>query len=215
MSGRSETSCALTAVDHDMTGIDATSLLQWVAAGSTPFGVVLLAEMGDKSQLVCMALAARHRHWPVLAGATVAFVLLNTIAVLFGTGLSHWVPERIVAGAVAVLFAVFGILLLRAGREDEDDQFVERTGHGVFFTAFLMIFLAEMGDKTQIAVAGMASTMPAAAVWMGATLALIATSALGVLAGRKFLRRMPMRRLHQLSGLFFLGLALVALSKVF
>jgi len=88
-------------------------------------------------------------------------------------------------GAVAILFAIFGILSLRAEAEDEDEEIAERSGHGIFIAAFLMIFLAEMGDKTQIAVAGMSSTLPVIAVWIGATLALFATSALGVVAGQK------------------------------
>lgn len=200
-----------------MTEFASMPLLEWVTAATTPFGLVFLAEMGDKSQLVCMTLAARHRHWPVLAGAMAAFLVLNTLAVVFGAGLSHWVPERILAAAVAILFAVFGILSLRAKAEDddEDEDVEERSGHGIFITAFLMILLAEMGDKTQIAVAGMASTLPVIAVWIGATLALFATTALGVVAGRKLLRRIPLHRLHQVSGIFFLMLAAFALSKVF
>jgi putative Ca2+/H+ antiporter (TMEM165/GDT1 family) len=91
----------------------------------------------------------------------------------------------------------------------------ERSGHGIFATTFLMIFLAEMGDKTQIAVAGMASTLPVIPVWIGATLALFTTSVLGVVAGRKLLRRIPLHRLHQISGIFFLLLAAFALTKVF
>ena len=78
-----------------------------------------------------------------------------------------------------------------------------------------MLFLAEMGDKTQLAVAGMASTLPSIPVWVGATLALSSTSALGVLAGRKLLTRIPLHRLHQISGVFFLALAALALTKVF
>ena len=65
------------------------------------FTLISLAEIGDKSQLVCMALAARHRHWPVILGATMAFLALNTLAVLFGAGVAAWVPERLTAGVVA------------------------------------------------------------------------------------------------------------------
>jgi len=198
-----------------MIGTAPIPLLEWITAGTTPFGVVFLAEMGDKSQLVCMTLAARHRHWPVLAGAAAGFLVLNTLAVMFGAGLSHWVPERVLAAVVAVLFAVFGIMSLRAQDGEDDETITERSGHGIFITAFLMIFLAEMGDKTQIAVAGMASTLPVIPVWIGATLALITTSALGVVAGRKLLQRFPVRRLHQVSGVFFLILAAFALTKVF
>ena len=189
--------------------------LAWITAVTTPFGLVFLAELGDKSQLVCMTLAARHRHWPVLAGAMVAFAILNTLAVVFGAGLSHWVPERVLAAVVALLFAIFGILSLRAKEDEGEEDVTERSGHGIFVTAFLMIFLAEMGDKTQIAVAGMASTLPVIPVWIGATIALFATSALGVVAGRKLLRRIPIHRLHQISGVFFLILAAFALTRVF
>ena len=198
-----------------MSEIASAPLLEWLTATTTPFGLVFLAELGDKSQLVCMTLAARHRHRPVLAGATVAFLVLNTLAVVFGAGLSRWLPEQVLAAAVAILFAVFGILSLRTEQEDCDEEVRERSGHGIFITAFLMIFLAEMGDKTQIAVAGMASTLPPFPVWIGATLALISTSALGVVAGRKLLRRIPLHRLHQISGIFFLILAAFALTKVF
>ena len=198
-----------------MTDDASLPLFAWITAVTTPFGLVFLAELGDKSQLVCMTLAARHRHWPVLAGAMVAFVILNTLAVVFGAGLSHWVPERVLAAVVALLFAIFGILSLRAKEEEGEEDVTERSGHGIFVTAFLMIFLAEMGDKTQIAVAGMASTLPVIPVWIGATVALFATSALGVVAGRKLLRRIPIHRLHQISGVFFLILAAFALTKVF
>ena len=193
----------------------ATPFVAWVTGAASSFGLIFLAEMGDKSQLVCMTLAARHRHWPVLAGSIAAFVVLNTLAVVFGVGLAHWVPERVLAGAVAVLFGVFGIMSLRVKEEDGDGDVEELAGHSIFITTFLMIFLAEMGDKTQLAVAGMASTLPVIPVWVGATLALSATSVLGVVAGRKLLGRIPLHRLHQFSGIFFLVLAAFALTKVF
>ena len=78
-----------------------------------------------------------------------------------------------------------------------------------------MLFLAEMGDKTQLAVAGMAGTHPAIPVWIGATLALGITSVLGVVIGRKLNQHIPMHRLHQISGMFFLILAGFALTRVF
>ena len=198
-----------------MDQLASASVFGGLTAAATTFGLIFLAEIGDKSQLVCMALAARHHHRPVLAGAIAAFVVLNILAVVFGAGLAHWVPERILAAAVAVLFAVFGILSLRAQEQDGGEQIKERSGHGVFATTFLMLFLAEMGDKTQLAVAGMAGTLPAIPVWIGATLALATTSALGILVGRKLLRRIPLHRLHQISGVFFLILAAFALTKVF
>ncbi|MCG6941659.1 MAG: TMEM165/GDT1 family protein [Thiohalocapsa sp.] len=186
-----------------------------MTATAMTFGLIFVAEVGDKSQLVCMALAARYHHRPVLLGALTAFVVLNSLAVAVGAGLAHWVPERLLAAGVATLFALFGVLSLRADAADDTEQIAERRGYGVFATTFLMLFLAEMGDKTQLAVAGMTGTLPAASVWVGATLALGATSALAVLVGHRLLRRIPLHRLHQISGIFFLSFAALALTKVF
>lgn len=192
------------------------SALETLTAIFSTFGLIFLAEIGDKSQLVCMTLAARHRHLPVLLGAIAAFLILNTLAVVFGAGLAQWIPERILAGAVALLFGAFGIKSLLTQEEvGEDGEVEEKPGHGIFATTFLMLLLAEMGDKTQIAIAGLASTLPALAVWIGATLALITTSALGVWLGVTLLRRIPIHRLHQVSGVFFLVLAAFAATRVF
>lgn len=181
---------------------------------STTLGLVALAELGDKTQLVCMTLAARHPPMPVLLGAISAFALLNLLAVLFGAAVAAWLPQWLVAGAVAVLFAIFG---WRAFREASEAmaEIHQSNGRSVFLSAFALIFLAELGDKTQLAVAGLAGTAAAWPVWIGGTLALAATSALGVWAGQTVLRRLPMRLLHRLSGALFLLLAVVAGWRAF
>lgn len=183
---------------------------RWWGASASTFALVGAAEFGDKSQLVCMALAARHRHFPVLWGSVLAFALLNLIAVAFGAAAGEWLPPNVVAGAVAVLFAVFGIRALLTEEEDEGGEVEEKTGHGIFATTFLMIFLAEFGDKTQIAVAGLGAAEPAVPVWLGATLALSTTSAIGIWAGRTVLRKVPQHVMHRIGGVLFLGFALFA-----
>ena len=174
------------------------------------FTLVALAELGDKSQLVCMTLAARHRHWPVILGATTAFLVLNALAVLFGAGVAVWVPERATAGLVAVLFGVFGIHALLKPGDDESEDVEESSGHGIFLTTLLLIFVAEFGDKTQIAVAGLASSLAPLPVWLGASSALVMVSVLGVWAGRTVLQRLPLHWLHRASGAVFLLFALLA-----
>ncbi|MBF0163742.1 MAG: TMEM165/GDT1 family protein [Magnetococcales bacterium] len=194
-----------------MPEVETASQMGMLTTIFTSFGLIFLAELGDKTQLVCMTLAARHRPKPVLFGAIAAFIVLNVLAVVFGAGLAKIVPERILAGLVGALFAIFGILSLRAkSDEGTDEEVAEKSGHGIFVTTFLMIFLAEMGDKTQLSVAGLASTLPLVPVWIGSTLALSASSLMGVVAGRTLLTRIPMHRLHQISGAFFLILAAVA-----
>ncbi len=187
----------------------------WLASAGTTFLLVGLAEIGDKSQLVCMTLAARHRGLPVVIGAIAAFAILNLLAVLFGAAVAAWLPEWIVVLAVAVLFAGFGISALRYQEDGDDETVEEKPGHGIVATTFLLIFLAEFGDKTQIAVAGLGSTSEPSAVWAGATIALAITSILGVFAGRKLLNRLPLLWIHRISGIFFLLLAIFAVTRLF
>ena len=198
-----------------MDPIATTSVLGGLTAVVTTFGLIFLAELGDKSQLVCMTLAARYHHRPVFLGALTAFVALNSLAVIFGATVAHWVPDRLLAACVAILFGVFGLLALRTEAGESAADIQERCGYGIFATTFSMLFVAEMGDKTQLAVACMTGTLPPIAVWIGATLALATTSALAVLVGQRLLRRLPVHRLHQVSGVVFLLFAAFALTKVF
>ena len=187
----------------------------WLTSAGTTFLLIALAELGDKSQLVCMTLAARHRALPVASGAILAFALLNLLAALFGAAVAAWLPEWLINAAVALLFAAFGLSALRY--QDEDDEALPgaQSGQGIFATTFLLIFLAEFGDKTQIAVAGLGSTQATTAVWTGATLALSVTSLIGIYAGRRFLQRLPLQWIHRISGTFFLLLALYVTSRLF
>ena len=185
-----------------------------VALFST-FSLIVLAEVGDKSQLVCMTLAARYRPWPVLLGAIVAFAFLNGLAVVFGAAVAHWLPESVVLAAVGILFLLFGLHALRSADDQDEDAMPERlASHSLFLSTLLLITLAEFGDKTQIAVAGLGSTTDPVAVWIGATLALAATSALGVLAGRTILQRLSVSLLHRLSGGVFIVLGVLALLRL-
>ena len=181
----------------------------------TSFTLIALAELGDKSQLVCMTLASRHRHWPVLLGAAVAFTVLNTLAVVFGAGVAAWLPERVTAALVAILFGIFGIHALRTNQTDEPELVVKHSGRSIFLTTLALLFVAEFGDKTQIAVAGLAGSTSPLPVWIGATIALLLVSALGVWAGRTLLQRLPLSWLHRVSGVIFLTFSLLAAWKVF
>ena len=186
-----------------------------VSVTLSAFVLISLAEIGDKSQLVCMTLAARHRHWPVLLGATTAFVILNALAVLFGAGIAAWVPERLMAGIVAVMFAAFGVHALLNHDDEDSEDVTEKPGHGIFFTTLLLILVAEFGDKTQIAVAGLAGSMAPIPVWVGATIALVMISAVGVWAGRTVLQRLPLHWLHRAGGGIFLVFATMAAWRAF
>jgi putative Ca2+/H+ antiporter (TMEM165/GDT1 family) len=172
------------------------------------FGVVFLAELGDKTQIASMTLATRHP-WPkVFFGAAGAFLLLNVLAVAVGGLLFRWVPLAWVQLASAALFLWLGVASLRDKDDDDDDQEDAdkvRASRGPLLTTFLLILLAELGDKTQIATATLAAQLSSPVmVFLGSTAALWAVTLLGVLVGARLLRVLPKTWLHRAAGLVFL-----------
>lgn len=122
-----------------------SAYLDWLNPMFTSYALIFVAEIGDKSQLVCMTLAARHRATPVIFGAIAAFSLLNILAVIFGVGIATWLPDYLVAGSVSLLFAVFGCQSLFFYSDEEEDELNEKSSHNLFFTTFLLITVAEFG----------------------------------------------------------------------
>jgi putative Ca2+/H+ antiporter (TMEM165/GDT1 family) len=144
-----------------------------------------------------------------------AFAVLNLLAVLFGALVASWIPEFWLLLIIAGLFGFFGVQSLLTVDEPEKEYEGIQSNRGLFLTALLMIFVAEFGDKTQLAVAGLASNYHGLPVWFGATLALLVTTALGVIVGQRLLTRLPPRLIHKFSGVLFLLLALVSLYRAF
>ena len=179
------------------------------------FGLVLMAEFGDKSQLVCMTLSSRYRHWPVFWGAVAAFSILNLVAVLFGSAISVWIPAWLLSTGVAVLFVAFGLVQFWSGAEEEDESTPLEKGrgrHGIFLSTFSLLLIAEFGDKTQLAVAGLSVHDQAIAVWLGSTLALVLSAGLGIWLGRRLIARVSLQWIRRLSALLFLVFGGVAFS---
>jgi putative Ca2+/H+ antiporter (TMEM165/GDT1 family) len=206
---------AFNATDLWQSLLGAHSITELSASLTTSYVLIIAAEMGDKSQLVCMTLASRHKATPVVLGAVAAFAVLNTLAVVFGVAIANWLPEYVVASTVAVLFTVFSIHALRVQEADDDEEVQEKSNHSVFFTTFLLITVAEFGDKTQLAVVALSSSTAPIAVWLGSTAALASSSALGVLAGQTILKKMPLVLLHKISGSIFLILAAIAAYRAY
>jgi len=187
--------------------------LDWLNPIFTSYALIFAAEIGDKSQLVCMTLAARHRATPVIFGAIAAFSLLNILAVIFGVAIATWLPGYWVAGLVSALFTIFGLQSLFFTDDDDEEEIKPKSSHNLFFTTFLLITVAEFGDKTQLAVVALSSTAIPAAIWIGSTLALSSSAILGVLAGRTLLQKIPLSLVHKISGVIFIILAGLAAYK--
>ena len=176
------------------------------------FLLILVAELGDKSMLACVALGARLRAGPVILGALLAFSGLNALGVLFGASVGAALPPALVAAVVAVMFLAFGAVTLLSHDDDDDEapDAAQTTGRSALLTTMSLLFFAELGDKTQLAVAALASDHHPVAVWAGATAGLTFTSALGVWAGQTLLSRLPKRGLRLAAGGLFVAFGAVA-----
>lgn len=179
------------------------------------FLALFLAELGDKTQFVAMALARRYRLWPVVAGVLAAFLVLNLLAVLLGEVLYRWVPEQLVLAVAGTLFLYFGYRFLREAQEPEEEGAALNEGRSAFIASFSLIFLAELGDKTQLVVISLsAGTGEAWSVFLGGTAALWAVSLIGILVGATVLRHVPKRWLHYAAAGLFLAFGLLAFAKI-
>jgi Ca2+/H+ antiporter, TMEM165/GDT1 family len=172
------------------------------------FGLVFVAELGDKTQLVALSLASRYRPLPVLVGLTLAQAAAQGLAVLVGGLLGAALPTTAISIGAGVLFLGFAVWTLRA----DDDEGVEVSGRFVVLAVAMAIFIAEMGDKTMLASATLAAQGNPVLVWIGGTAGVVAAGGVAILVGRSLGARLPAHIIRYVAaGLFALfGLALLA-----
>jgi len=142
--------------------------------------LIFLAEMGDKTQLGLFSLALKYNRRPVFLGALCAFALMTLLAVVFGVVLFKLIPQNIFNIVAALLFIALGLFFI-LGKNNEEEKQIK--GTSPFLTSFLLVSSAELGDKTQLLVAGMAIKYSApflvfSAAFSGLALASIAGLAL-------------------------------------
>lgn len=156
------------------------------------FLLVAASEMGDKTQLLALSLASKYRRpWVVMGGILAATLLNHALASTAGTLVSEHVPPRLMAAILAVTFIGFGIWTLRPDTLDGDgkpDRF------GPFLTTTILFFLAEMGDKTQLATVALAARFQSVLlVTTGTTLGMLVTDGLAVFVGERLAARLSMK----------------------
>lgn len=176
--------------------------MSWQAVVSS-FGLVAASEMGDQTQWLAFALAGRFRRpWSVMLGILVAGTLNHALASTAGAWLSPHLHPRLLAGALAVTFLVFGVMALRGGGNEDRDTRASR--FGPFLTTALLFLLAEVGDKTQFATIALAAHFHnAAAVTLGSTLGMVASDGLAVFVGGKLAHRLDGPWLRRVAAAFF------------
>ncbi len=175
-------------------------------------GIVALAEMGDKTQLLSLILAARFRRpGPIIAGILAATLVNHALAGALGASVTAWLGPQVLRWILAGSFLAMAAWMLVPDKIDDEDA-PDAPRHGVFLTTVIAFFLAEMGDKTQVATVMLAAQYQAwAPVVAGTTLGMMLANAPVVWFGDKVMRRVPVRAVHVVSALIFaaLGVAVI------
>ena len=175
-------------------------------------GIVALAEMGDKTQLLALVLAARYRKpWPIVAGILVATLVNHGLAGAAGAWVTGLLGPEVLRWILGASFIGMAIWMLIPDKLDEGESSIAPR-LGVFGTTVIAFFLAEMGDKTQIATVMLAARYHVwFAVVAGTTLGMMLANAPVVWFGDRITRRVPIKVVHIVSAVIFAGLGVMAL----
>ena len=177
-------------------------------------GIVGLAEMGDKTQLLALVLAARYQKpWPIVLGILVATLVNHAMAGALGAWATTFLGPQTLRWMLGISFIAMAVWMLIPDKLDEEDLDRKPPRFGVFATTLLVFFLAEMGDKTQIATVMLAARYEAYYFWVvaGTTLGMMLANAPVVWLGSKFIHLIPLRAVHVVSALVFAALGALAL----
>lgn len=167
------------------------------------FLLVFVSEMGDKTQLLALVLAARFRKpIPIMFGILVATLLNHALASYVGTFATQLVSANILKWILAGTFIGFGLWMLVP---DKDEGFGDKHKWGPFFTTTVAFFIAEMGDKTQLATVALGAKFGAPLfVTAGTTLGMLGADGLAVIFGHKFTEKVPMALVHRIASALFI-----------
>ena len=162
-----------------------------MAAFVLALGVVFLAELGDKSQLLALTLAARRPAAQVLLGVGLAALVLQGLSAGLGAALASAVPTSTVMVVAGISFLLAALLTLRG--DDAAPALTPGRAGSTVLLAFAAMFVAELGDKTMLATAALAAKEGALMTWRGGTAGVVLADALAIVVGARLFRRLPVR----------------------
>lgn len=179
-------------------------------------GIVALAEMGDKTQLLAFLLAARFKKpLPIILGITIATIFNHALAGAIGVWISEFLSPEVLRWVLGLSFIAMAIWMLIPDKLDEDDVSLASSRWGIFGLTCITFFLAEMGDKTQIATVAMAARFDdAILVVIGTTLGMLLANVPAVFLGEKFAKRFSPKLIHSISAVIFVIMGILTLLKV-
>lgn len=175
-------------------------------------GIVALAEIGDKTQLLTLVLAARYKKpWPIVAGIFVATLVNHGIAGAVGAWLTQVIGPEAMRWILGLSFIAMAVWMLIPDKLDDDDSASKKFG-GVFLTTTVLFFFVEIGDKTQVATVALAARFDSlVSVVMGTTIGMMLANAPVAFFGDALAKRIPVRVVHVVTALIFAGLGVAVL----
>jgi putative Ca2+/H+ antiporter (TMEM165/GDT1 family) len=177
--------------------------------------VIFVAELGDKSQLVALWFATRFRWWLVLAGVSVATLIVHLGSVAIGRAFDELLPEAVVLTVVGLSFLAFAAWSIRGDRLDENRSPAQTVPlFGAFGVVTASFFVSELGDKTQLATISLAgNTDQALGVWLGSTVGMVLADAFAIGIGLVAGKRLPRRAIGLGAAALFVAFGVLSLVR--
>jgi Ca2+/H+ antiporter, TMEM165/GDT1 family len=178
------------------------------------FGIIFVAELGDKSQLMALTFAARYRAITILIAITAATALVHLFSVLLGAALGVALPTKTISIVAGIAFLGFAAWTLRGDElGDNDLSRAEQSTKSVMWTVGIAFFLAELGDKTMLATITLATNNGLVGTWLGSTLGMVAADALAIVVGQQLGSRLPARTVKIGAAITFVVFGLILIAE--
>lgn len=178
-------------------------------------GAVVLAEMGDKTQLLAMAFATKYKASKVMIGVFIATIFNHSLAVALGNFITRFDTAQIwIQGIASLSFVFFGLWTIRGDKLEGEENRISK--YGAVITVTIAFFLAEMGDKTQLATIALATKFPSSPVGilMGTTTGMLIADAIGIIVGIVLCKKIPEKRIKLISAGAFIFFGLIGTYQV-
>lgn len=178
------------------------------------FGIIFVAELGDKSQLMALAFAARYRALPILIGISFATAVVHAVSVGIGAAVGVTLPTRAINVVAGLAFFAFAAWTVRGDSLDDDEAArADRSMRSAVITASVAFFFAELGDKTMLATITLATKEGLIGTWAGSTVGMVAADALAIGVGQQLGSRLPERTIKIGAAVTFVVFGLVLLIE--
>lgn len=178
------------------------------------FGVIFVAELGDKSQLMALGFATRYPAVPVLIGITIATGIVHLVSVGIGAVIGNALPDRAIQAVSGLAFIGFALWTLRGDDLDENDrQRIDQSSGSVILTVGGLFMLSELGDKTMLATITLATEHGLFGTWLGSTLGMVVADAIAIVVGRIAGDRLPEKAIRIGAAILFFLIGVASLVE--